>query len=267
MTDLSSTDLSSTVALVAGASRGVGRGVALALGEAGATVVCSGRTLKAARRRDAPGSIDETAADVSRAGGRGVAVQADHTRVEDVRALVDSVRQREGRLDVLVMAVWGGGDPDPRPLWDQPLARWDATVRAGAWAGLLTSRFAAPLLTASRGLAVTVTAELDSPAGAFDAVARAALSQLAASLAADFRPFGATSVALVPGPVRTERVLAAHGATERRWDRAPGLAGTRSPREVGRTVVALATDPARFTMTGRTLAASDLADRYVGSTS
>ena len=257
-------DLSSAAAVVAGASRGVGRGVALALGEAGATVVVTGRTLKTARRRDAAGSIDETAREVSRLGGRGVAVQTDHTRVEDVRALVEAVRQREGRLDVLVHAVWGGaeGALDAGPVWDQPLARWDATMRAGVWAALLTTRFAAPLLAESAGLVATVAAADRGGGSLFEGLAGGALVRLAAELAEDFRPRGVASVAVVPGRVRTERRLAAHGATERTWTRVPELAGTESPRAVGRAVAALAADPARFALTGQALRAADLARRY-----
>ena len=257
-------DLSQTVALVAGASRGVGRGVALALGEAGATVVVTGRTLRSARRRDVAGSIDETAREVSRLGGRGVAVQADHTRVEDVRALVETVRQREGRLDVLVNAVWGGAEaaPDARPVWEQPLARWDATMRSGVWAALLTARFAAPLLIRSAGLVVTVAAADRGDGSLFDGLAGGALARLAAELAQDVRPHGVTSVAVVPGRVRTERRLAAAGAAERTWARVPELAGTESPRYVGRGVAALAADPARFTLTGGALTSADLARRY-----
>ena len=258
-------DLSSTVAVVAGASRGVGRGLALALGEAGATVYVTGRTLKSHRRRDVPGSIDETASDVSRLGGRGVAVQTDHTRVEDVRALVDGVRQRHGRLDVLANAVWGGNEAGVGggPFWEQPLARWDATVRAGVWAALLTTRFAAPVL-ADGGLVATVSfADRGRYTGAlYDDLARASLNRLAFGMAEDLRPRGVTSVALSPGFVRTERVLAAHGTSERRWQSVPGLAGSESPRYAGRALAALAADPARFTLTGQTLLAGDLARRY-----
>ncbi len=257
-------DLSSTVALVAGASRGVGRGVALALGEAGATVVVTGRTLKSARRRDAAGSIDETAREVSRLGGRGVAVQTDHTRVEDVRALAESVRQREGRLDVLVHAVWGGREvaAAPGPVWEQPLALWDATMRAGVWAALLTTRFAAPLLEASGGLVVTLADVDGGHRSLFDGLAQASLARLAHGLAEDFRPSGVTSVAVAPGRVRTGRALAAAGASERTWARVPELAGTESPRYAGRGIAALAADPARFTLTGETLSAAGLARRY-----
>ena len=259
-------DLSSTVALVAGASRGVGRGVALALGEAGATVIVTGRTLRSARRRDVPGSIDETAAEVTRLGGRGVAVQCDHTRVEDVRALVGGLRQREGRLDLLVNAVWGGHESERpgRPLWEEPLARWDATQRAGVWAALLTARFAAPLLIGTTGLVATVApAEpTPTPGRLYADLAAASLVQLAQGLAEDFRPHGVTSVAAAPGVVRTERVLASFETTERRWARVPELAGSESPRYLGRGIAALAADPSRFVLTGQTVHAAGLAARY-----
>ena len=273
-----SPDLSSTVALVAGASRGVGRGVALALGEAGATVYVTGRTLKSHRRRDVRGSIDETAADVTKLGGRGVAVQTDHTRVEDVRALVDGIRQREGRLDVLVNAVWGGNEVGVEPLgrrghagpvWEQPLALWDATMRSGVWAALLTARFSAPLLieTAARGrtpLVATVSfADRGRYTGAlYDDLAMATLNRLAFGLAEDFRPYGVASAAVSPGVVRTERVLDAFGTSERRWARVPELTGSESPRYAGRVLAALAADPAVVTRSGQTLVVGELAREY-----
>ena len=259
-------DLSDTVAVVAGASRGVGRGIALALGEAGATVYVTGRTLRSARRRDAPGSIDETAADVSRLGGRGVAVQTDHTRVEDVRALAARVETDAGGLDLLVNAAWGGNDGHlgAAPFWEQPLANWDAMIRSGVWSALLTSRFLAPLLIRQRGLVATVTFH---DRGRYTGhlyydLAKAALGRLAYGMAADLRPHGVTSVALSPGFVRTERVLAAHGARERRWATVPDLAGSESPRYAGRALAAFAADPDRIEDSGRTLLAADLARRY-----
>lgn len=258
-------DLSDRVALVAGASRGVGRGVALALGEAGATVYVTGRTLKSARRRDAPGSIDETASDVSRAGGRGLAVQTDHTRVEDVRALVARIQAEAGGFDLLVNAVWGGNEVPMTagPFWDEPLAHWDATMRSGVWAALLTTRFAAPALRDGALVATVTFADRGRYTGhLYYDLAKASLSRLALGMAKDLKPRGIASVAVSPGFVRTERVLAAHGTTERRWARVPALAGSESPRYVGRAVAALAADPARLVRTGQTLLAADLAREY-----
>ena len=258
-------DLSSRVALVAGASRGVGRGVALALGEAGATVFVTGRTLKSARRRDVRGSIDETASDVSRAGGRGIAVQTDHTRVEDVRALFARVGAEAGRLDVLVNAVWGGneGGMGRGPFWEQPLAQWDTMMRSGVWAALLTTRFAAPLFHDGALVATVTFADRGWYTGhLYDDLAKASLARLAFGMAQDLRPRGVASVAVSPGFVRTERVLAAHDATERTWARVPELAGSESPRYVGRAIAALAADPAAFARTGETLLVADLARQY-----
>ena len=258
-------DLSSTVALVSGASRGVGRGVALALGEAGATVYVTGRTVGRRARGGVPGTIDVTASDVSRAGGRGVPVQTDHTRVEDVRALVRRIEADAGRLDVLVNAAWGGqAGGDVRPFWEEPLAAWDATVRAGVWSALLTTRFAAPLLTRARGLVVTVSfGDRGRYTGRLGAdLTTAALERFAFGTARDFEPRGVTSVALSPGFVRTERTLAAFGASERRWARTPELEGSESPLYAGRAVASLAADPGVLEQTGRTLRVADLARRY-----
>ena len=260
-------DLGATVALVAGASRGVGRGVALALGEAGATVYVTGRTLKAHRRRDVPGSIDETASEVTRLGGRGIAVQTDHTRVEDVRALVAQVRAEAGRLEVLVNAVWGGNEVgiEAGPLWEQPLAHWDTMMRAGVWAALLTARYTAPLMIERPG-GLVATVSFDDrgryTGHPYYDLAKAALNRFAFGLAQDLRPHGAASVALSPGHVRTERVLAAFGTNERRWASVPALAGSESPRYAGRAVARLAADPDVLDLTGQTLHAGALARQY-----
>lgn len=252
-------DLSQAVVLVAGAGRGVGRRIAQAFAEAGAAVVVTGR---AQDRRD----LDQAAAEVTRLGGRGEVVPCDHTRVEDVRALAETVRRRHGRLDVLVNAVWDGAEAGPaaRPFWEQPLALWDATQRPGAWAALLTTRFLAPLLVGSAGLVVTVTIRGREGAvgSVYRGLASAALAQLACVMADDFRPHGVTSVAAAPGAVRTERALAQAGVSARRWTRAPSLAGSESPRFLGRGLAALAVDPARFAVTGQTVLAADLARRY-----
>ena len=264
---MSGSDLSNRVAIVAGASRGVGRGIALALGEAGATVYVTGRTLKAHRRRDVSGSIEETASDVTRLGGRGIAVQTDHTRVEDVRALVDLVRTEAGRLDLLVHAVWGGNEVgiEAGPLWEQPLAHWDAMMRSGVWAAILTSRYAVPLMTERPGgLVATVTfADRERYTGhLYYDLAKAALRRFAFGLAQDLEPHGAASVAISPGFVRTERVLAAFKTSERRWTSVPELAGSESPRYVGRALAALAADSEAARFSGQTLLAADLARRY-----
>ena len=262
-------DLSSTVALVAGASRGVGRGVARALGAAGAAVYVTGRSIGRRGRDGAPGTIDQTAQEVSRAGGRGHPVQTDHTRVEDVRALMRRIELEAGRLDVLVNAVWGGNELgiDARPFWEQPLAMWDATMRSGVWAALLTTRFAAPLLMRPpdrAGLVVTVSFEDEGRYTGhlgYD-VAKASLNRFAFAAAQDLRPHGVASVALSPGFVRTERVLEAFHVSERRWTRVPELAGSESPLYAGRAVAALAADRDVLAHTGRTLHVAALARAY-----
>ena len=262
-------NLSSTVALVAGASRGVGRGVARALGAAGATVYVTGRSIGRRGRDGAPGTIDLTAQEVNRAGGRAHPVQTDHTRVEDVRALMGRIEREAGRLDVLVNAVWGGNEVglDARPFWEQPLAMWDATMRSGVWAALLTSRFAAPLLIRQPDRpSLVVTVSFDDEGRytghlGYD-LAKASLNRLAFGVAQDLRPHNVASVALSPGFVRTERVLGAFEASERRWMRVPGLGGSESPLYTGRAVAALAVDPGVLARTGQTLHVADLARAY-----
>src|SRR5262245_2609722 len=244
-------DLRGRVAVVTGASRGVGRGVALAAGEAGGTGIgAGGRTREGARTEGLPGRVEEAAEAVSERGGVGVAVRCDHTREEEVEALFGRVGQEQGRLDVLVNGAWGGYEGhDLRtftaPFWQQPAGRWDGMFTAGVRATLLASQRSAPLmLEAGKGLIVHVTAwDRDRYLGnlVYD-VAKAAVNRMAWAMARELRPHGVAVVALAPGFVRTERVqsaLAAHPeAATGSW-----LATTESPEYAGRAVAALAGDP------------------------
>jgi NAD(P)-dependent dehydrogenase (short-subunit alcohol dehydrogenase family) len=259
-------DLTGRVALVTGASRGVGRGIALGLGEAGATVYVTGRTVvegtSAARL---PGTVHATAAEVTRLGGTGVAVPCDAGDDEQLAAVVQQVAEQSGRLDVLVNSTWGGyerftdGSPfNPGPFWEQPLGLWDAMHRIGVRAHYVTSALAAPLLVQSGGGLVV---SLSSFAGQVVVppvpygVAHAAVDRLARDMAEDLRPHRVASVSLYPGLVLTESVQAnlQHFADQ---------PNRETPRFVGRAVAALAADPAVLRLTGRWLVAAELAAHY-----
>ena len=258
-------DLRGKVALVTGASRGVGRGIARGLGEAGATVYVTGRTVtegtSAARL---PGTVHRTAQEVTELGGTGIAVPCDAGDDAQVAAVLQRVRSEHGRLDVLVNSAWGGyerftdgSEFNPGPFWEQPLALWDSMHRIGVRSAYVTTAHAAPLLIDSAGLVVCVSSfagQVHVPPVAYS-VAHAALDRLAAELAEDLRPHGVTSIALYPGLVLTESVTAnlQHFADQ---------PNRETPLFVGRTVAALAADDDVLRLTGRWLVAAEVAAAY-----
>lgn len=254
------------VCLVTGASRGAGRAIAAVLGEAGATVVVTGRSTAGATTEGLPGTIEETAVEVERRGGVGIPVRCDQTDDADVAALVERLRRDHGRLDVLVDNAWGGyeghGADFVAPFWEQPLERVDRMLATGLRARYVLASLAAPLLLAARdrrpGLVVeTIAWAFDEYLGSvpYDTV-KAAAARLAFGMARDLREHRVAAVALAPGFMRTERVLAAHA------DGDLDLAGTESPEYLGRAVRALALDADVMRWTGRTLTAGELARAY-----
>jgi len=255
--------LGGRVAVVTGASRGVGRGIALGLGEAGATVILVGRTLEDGDR-DAPGSLRATGREVERLGGTAVPLRADLTLDEELDALFDRILAEHTRLDVLVNSAWGGYEGMVQsgeftwmePFWRQPRWRWDAMFGAGVRAAYMASaRAAESMVEHGRGLVVHVTAaatEQHTSNVAYGA-SKAATDKLAADMAHELREHGVAVVALCPGVVRTEAVVES-GAFD--------LAATESPILQGRAVAALTADPDLLTKTGRVLDTADLAREY-----
>ena len=271
--------LAGRVAVVTGASRGAGRGIALELGAAGATVYVTGRSVRGAPAPGydrflenvaldaAPGSVDDTAEEVTRLGGTGVAVRCDHTREEEVRALFERVERERGGLDLLVNNAWGAHQQPilPAPFWEQPASHWEGMFERGLRNHILASQAAAPLfLRRKRGLIVTVSFwDRGLYVGnLFYDVAKAAMNRLAFALAEELRPHGVASLAVSPGWMRTEMVMAAHETDERRWRERPELARTETPRYVGRAVVALASDPRVMEKSGGVFRVGDLAPEY-----
>jgi NAD(P)-dependent dehydrogenase (short-subunit alcohol dehydrogenase family) len=269
--------LTGKVALVTGASRGAGRGIALVLGQEGATVYVTGRTTRdpSARARasgDRPGTVEGTAEGVRAAGGVGIPVACDHTDDEQVGALFRRLEgEQAGRLDLLVNNVWGGyeeygsDEAFDAPFWAQPLWRWDRMFDAGARAHYTASRLAAPLMIARRqGLIVNTTfwdrgkALSNLP---YD-LAKTTINRLAYLLALELRPFGVAAVALSPGWMRTEAVLAAYDTDEAGWQAVPDLAPTESTGYIGRAVAALAADLGVMARSGQVLRVGDLAREY-----
>jgi NAD(P)-dependent dehydrogenase (short-subunit alcohol dehydrogenase family) len=274
--DYTPPDLSGTVALVAGATRGAGRGTAVALGAAGATVWCTGRSTTGRRSEyDRPETIEETAELVTAAGGRGVPVVCDHLDPAQVAELVARVDAESGRLDVLVNDIWGGEllTQWDVPLWEHDLAGGLRLLRLAVETHLVTSHAALPLLIRRPGgLVVDMT---DGPAdynavtyrvNAFYDLAKVAVSRLGFSQAHELRPHGATAVTLTPGWLRSEMMLEAFGVTEENWRDATGdqphFCISESPRYVGRAVAALAADPDRARWSAQSLSSGGLAGVY-----
>ena len=274
--------LKDCIAIVTGASRGAGRGIAVELGAAGATVYVTGRStreqpaqtygqlLALSGLQAVPGSIDDTADEVTRLGGRGIAVRCDHTQEEDVAQLFAQVQREQGRLDLLVNNAWGGHETFngvfDAPFWEQPLAHWDAMFDRGVRNHLLASRFAAPAMVRQRrGLIVTTTfwdRDRYLRGNLFYDLAKAAMSRLAFGMAQELRPHGVASLAVSPGWMRTEFVLIGHKTDEDHWQERPSLARTESPRYLGRAVAALAGDPAVLEKSGAVHRVADLAGEY-----
>ncbi len=267
------TPLSNHVALVAGATRGAGRGIAVELGAAGATVYVTGRTTRAARSpMNRPETIEETADLVTAAGGRAIAVRVDHADATQVARLVERIaREQDGRLDVLVNDVWGG-DPLTQwsvPFWRHSLENGLALVRQAVDTHIITSHRAVPLMVArGRGLVVEVTDGVggDYRGNLFYDLAKASVIRLAAAQAAELSDRGVTAVALTPGFLRSEAVLEHFGVTAESWRdgvaKDPHFAASETPRYIGRAVAALAADADVARWNGQALATWQLAREY-----
>ena len=267
--------LAGKVALVAGATRGAGRGIAVALGAVAATVYVTGRTTRSQQSEmKRPETIEETAALVDAAGGRGIAVRVDHLIPDDVRALIDRIRDEQGMLHVLVNDIWGATTMEwNKSAWASSLDIGLHTLRLGVDTHAITSHFALPLLIESPGgLVVEVTdgtAEYNATryrVSFFYDLAKAAVNRMAFALAHELAPHGATAVALSPGWLRSEAMLEAYGVTESNWRdataRSPHFAISETPTFVGRAVTALAVDPDVARWNGQSLSSGQLAKVY-----
>jgi NAD(P)-dependent dehydrogenase (short-subunit alcohol dehydrogenase family) len=268
--------LDGKVALVAGATRGAGRGIAVGLGEAGATVYCSGRSTRGRRSDyDRPETIEETAELVTEAGGAGIAVAADHLEPGQVRRLVERIDAERGQLDVLVNDIWGGEllFEWNVPVWEHDLERGLRMLRLAIDTHLITSHHALPLLLRSPGgLLVEVTdgtADYNASnyrLSVFYDLAKSGVIRIAWAQAQELGPRGATAVALTPGWMRSEMTLANYGVTEERWrdalEREPHFGISETPLYTGRAVAALAADPERARWNGASLSSGGLARVY-----
>jgi NAD(P)-dependent dehydrogenase (short-subunit alcohol dehydrogenase family) len=281
--------LKGKIALVAGATRGAGRGIAVALGEAGATVYCTGRSSR--KRRATPGrleTIEQTAELVTAAGGRGIAVRVDHTQPAEVKKLVAGIKRRHAGLDILVNDVWGGDALTEfgKPFWTCNLDNGLRMLKQAIHSHIITSHYAVPLMLGSRrgkrrGIIFEIT---DGDAfyyrgNIFYDLVKIAVIRLAFAMARELRKRDIVSVALTPGFLRSEAVLDHFGVTEANWkeagkkknanvnsedqnDAPADFLVSESPRYIGRAVVALAADPNAKKKSGRVFSSWALAREY-----
>ena len=268
--------LAGKIALVAGATRGAGRGIAIELGAAGATVYCTGRTTRTQRSEyDRPETIEETAEAVTAAGGQGIYVQVDHLEATQVQALAARIDADHRALHVLVNDIWGGEllTEWNVPVWQHSLERGLRLLRLGIDTHLITSHYALPLLIREPGgLVVEMTdgtAEYNQAnyrLSIYYDLVKTSVQRMAWALARELAPHGSTAVALTPGWLRSEMMLEHYGVTEENWrDGAamqPHFVISENPRFVGRAVVALAADTGRARWNGRSLSSGELAKVY-----
>jgi NAD(P)-dependent dehydrogenase (short-subunit alcohol dehydrogenase family) len=268
--------LTGKVALVAGATRGGGRGIAVELGAAGATVYVTGRSTAARRSEyNRAETIEETAELVDRAGGVGIAVPADHLIHDDVRTLIERIDRDHGRLDVLVNDIWGGESLIDwnKAVWEHDLDNGLRMLRLAIDTHLITAHFALPMLIRRPGgLLVEVTdgtAEYNAKnyrISPFYDLAKVAVNRMAWAHAQDLAKHDATAVSVTPGWMRSEIMLDLFEVTEENWrdalTREPHFAISETPRFVGRAVAALASDPDRARWNGQSLSSGGLAAEY-----
>ena len=267
--------LAGKIALVAGATRGAGRGIAVQLGAAGATVYCTGRTTRSMRSEmNRPETIEETADLVDQVGGHGIALQVDHLVPDEVRELVARIEKDQGALHILVNDIFGATKIEwDKSVWESDLEYGLRLLRLAVDTHAITSHFAIPLLIRKPGgLVIEVndgTAEYNESNyrnSFFYDLSKAAVLRMGFSLGHELEPHGATAVSLTPGWLRSEAMLDEFGVTESNWrdaiDQVPGFAISESPALVGRAVVALAEDPDVSRWNGQSLSSGQLARTY-----
>lgn len=267
------TSLKGKVAVVAGATRGAGRGIAVKLGEAGATVYVTGRSVRGGASDMArPETIEETAEMVAARGGVGIPVRVDHTVEAEVKALFERVRQeQDGRLDVLVNDIWGG---DPltewgKPFWEHSLANGLLMQQRAVHSHMITSYYGAPLMVARKqGLIIEITDGVgyDYRGNLYYSLAKTSVIHLAQATAADLKKHGVTALALTPGFLRSEAMLEHFGVTESNWRDGAKVdkhfIASETPYYIGAAVAALAADPNVAEKTGKSLSTWGLVEEY-----
>ena len=268
--------LSGKVALVAGATRGAGRGIAVELGAAGATVYCTGRTTRdQASDYNRPETIEETAERVTSSGGTGIAVRVDHSAPAEVSSLIARIRKDHGRLDILVNDVWGGEllFEWSKPVWEHNLENGLRLLHNAVDTHLITAHYALPLMIERPGGLLVETTDGTAEYNAenyrlsvFYDLAKVSAIRMAWAHAKDLAKHGATAVSITPGWLRSEMMLANYRVSEKNWRDAtkiqPHFAISETPHFIGRAVAALAADPDRARWNGQSLSSGGLAQVY-----
>lgn len=271
-------DLKGKVVVVAGATRGAGRGIACMLGQAGATVYCCGRSVASHRSEiDRPETIEGTAQMVTRNGGTGIWARVDHRESDQVRSLFERVKSEQGHLDILVNNMSGDqfltkgmlSGKEPVPFWKYPIEKGLDTQRNGVHTHLITSYHAAPLMVEQKnGLIIEINDGncLQYNVGVYYSLSKTALVMLAYFMSEELKPHNVAVVSLTPGWLRSEEMLDGFGVTEQNWrsviEREPDFEKSETPFYIGRAVAALATDPNIMARTGHALSAGYLAREY-----
>ncbi len=263
--------LKGKIAIVTGATRGAGRGIACMLGELGATVYCTGRSVRGnPATGNRPETIEETAEMVNAYGGVGIPVQVDHTQVEQVKTLIERVKLEQGRLDVLVNDVWGGDElAESKPFWEHSLQKGLLMQQRAIHSHLITSHYAVPLMIEQKqGLVIEVTDgdNFSYRGNLFYDLAKISVIRLAYAMAQELRSHNITALALTPGFLRSEAMLDHFGVTEENWQDAakqdPHFIASETPFYIGRAVAALASDSNVFKKSGCVLSTWNLAPEY-----
>lgn len=266
--------LQGKVAVVAGATRGAGRGIACMLGEAGATVYCTGRSVRGnPATGNRPETIEETAEMVNAYGGVGIHARVDHTVAGEVKTLFERVKAEQGCLDVLVNDVWGGEELTEwnKPFWKHSLQKGLLMLERAVHSHIITSRYGVPLMVEhGHGLVIEITdgTGFNYRGNLFYDVVKTSIIRLAFAMSEEFRErnINIAAVALTPGYLRSEAMLEGFGVTEANWREAvqkdADFAKSETPFYVGRAVAALASDPNVSEKSGRALSSGRLAQEY-----
>ncbi|MFZ4452531.1 SDR family oxidoreductase [Salibacterium aidingense] len=267
------TSLQGKTAVVAGATRGAGRAIAVSLGKEGAVVYCTGRSVRGSRSDlNRPETIEDTADMVTAQGGTGIAVQTDHTKPDEVKRLFKKVEdEQDGRLDILINDIWGGEQLTEWdvPFWEHSLSNGLLMQQRAVHTHLITSRIGTPLMVKNRGgLIIEVTDGKDYRyrGNMYYSLAKISPIHLASAMAEDLAPHHVTALAVTPGFLRSEEMLDYFGVAEDNWkdavEQEPHFIESETPYFLGQGVAALAADPDVFKKSGKTLASWDLADEY-----